>query len=324
MNWVTVLINHTILHHHDFLVTGGFDLNTTTELGSVFELVDGTVEHQTDGWQDSVFKHEGNVTVGFKLTSVDGLSELVLGTQDGVGFDGGLDGRHHHGFGHDWLLGGLDGGFQTGFEVWRHLSPEGTDNGTLRLELGRSNPVAGVVSTCKRDCSLGWAVWIHCIVDGFHTERQLRGDGLHQRTDEQTVVLGTGDVWVQSLQLDGEVAGLVLVFQLAHRWLAVCQLQRHLGGDVLIPGIVQSTGQREFVIDGTLDQRLVVCDDRCERVGRQVAADGKAMCNLEHWVHCKRLVDIGLQTGELVQAQKHILGDLLVDVFHHTRVDQVE
>ncbi|KAH3670078.1 hypothetical protein OGATHE_002891 [Ogataea polymorpha] len=296
---------------------------TAADVGCVLDLVDGGAEQQSDRWQDSVFEHERNLALGVHLAPVDGLSELVFGTKGGVSVDDGLVNRLHQ-LVQSWLHACLHSGFDTGLDVFGNLSPKRGHQSTLGLQLSRSNPVASVVSSDKRQSRVTWNAWLERGVDRFHTERQLWSDALQDGAHHHTFVRVVQKVRIEGLEVQREVVGLVVVLDLAHWLLTMGQLESQLRGAVLVPAVVESSCQRELVVNGTLEESLLITDHSRERICWELAADRETMRDLENGVHGESLADVGPQSAELHLVQKHILGNLLVDVLHCSWVDQVQ
>ncbi|KAH3665826.1 hypothetical protein OGAPHI_004014 [Ogataea philodendri] len=248
---------------------GKLQRESATDVSGVLGLVDAGVEQQSDGWQDTVLQHERHKSLRVDLSSVNRLSELVLGSDGGVGLHNGLVNRLHQ-LVQSWLNTGLDSGLHTGLDVVGHFSPERGNQRTLGLQLSRRNPVAGIVSSDKRQCSVA-----------------------------RNTLLLVQEVRVQGLEVQRKVGGLVIVLDLTHWLLTMSQLESQLGNNVLVPAVVDSSGQRKLVVNSSLEESVFVTNHGGERVCWKLATNRKTVRNLEDRVHGERLTNVCSKSSEL-------------------------
>lgn len=325
-DWVTVGVDQALLHQHQLLVTGRLELQTNTQLGGVLGVVNLTREQDRNSWQDSLLHEDADLTEGVQLASEDRLAVLVLGTDGGLTFNNRLvtDWGTHQRVG-DWLNGGHQLGLQTGLDLVGDLSPEGTNKGTLSLDLCGGDPLAGVVTGKVADSRVRRDRHGLSGVHGLQTNGELRSQRLQQGGNGNTRETAVQQGWIQGLEVNREVVGVVVLLQLAHDWLAVGNLQGDLQDVVLVPAVVDFSAEREVVIDVTLDKEVLLSVQGTEGIWWQsIRAHGQGVGGLESWVQRKRLVQVGTQTGEKVLTEEDITVHLLGDILDGAWVDQTQ
>lgn len=319
---VAVGVNHTVLHQEYLLITGSLNLQTSTHLGRLLEVVNLTSEHDREHRHDFLLQEHRGLTSGVDLASEDGGTVLVLGTQGGNT----LNDRFELGTKRcaDRSHTGGDLSLQTSLDVLGNLSPEGTNKSTLALDLGGSNPVAGVVTGKVTDSTVWRKRGVLSGEGGLDTHSKLLGQGLQQGANGNTGE-STGQVQgVQGLEVDGKVVGVVVLLQLAHGRLAVSNLQSHLGDIVFVPAVVDLTRNGELVVDVTLGEHVFTGVQSRECIRGQVAANGEGVGGLESWVEREGLVQVGTQTLKEVLVQEDVTVNLLGKVLHGTWVGQTQ
>lgn len=319
---IAVGVHHSVLHQEYLLVTSGFDLQTSTHLGGLLEVVNLTCKHDRKHRHDLLFQENGGLTGGVDLASEDSGTVFVFGTHGGdtlndrfkLSTERCADGSHASG----------NLGLQTSLDVFGHLSPESTHKSTLTLDLSSGNPVTSVVAGEVADGTVWGKRGVLSGEGGFDTNGELLGQRLQQRANGDTGK-GTRQVQrVQGLEVDGEVVGVVVLLQLAHCGLAMSNLQSHLGHIVLVPAVVDLTRHGKLIVDVTLGKHVLTGVQGRECIRGQVTTDGKGMGGLESRVEREGLVQVGTQTLEEVLVQEHVTVHLLGEVLNSAGVGQTQ
>lgn len=311
------------------LLAASLKLETKTKSGSRFGVVNLARKDDRDDGEHAALKETRHLTVGVNLATEDGLAELVLGTNGGGSVNGGSLGSGATGASHETGgslgVGETNGGLDTSLDLVSHAAVEGGIDGALGLELGSGNPVAGSVATGEGDSGVWGVLGGLGRVDGLKTDGELGGNGLQERSNTDTGECAVKDGGVESLEVDGVVGSLEVVFELQHGGLAIGDLHVGLGDGVFGPAVVKSTGQGKVIVDIALEKSIIrgIKGGKAVR-GHDGGAEREGVRDLEGWVHGEGLGEVGAQTCEEVVVEKDVLSDLLGEILHGARVGQVE
>ena len=208
-------------------------------------------KRQHDRRGDPLLEQAAELAARVDLGAEGGHAEVVLGADLGDALL--LQGAAHEAArGHE-----RQGDVNAGLDLLREAAPVGRVEGALgRVELGRGDPVVGLVAGAVLDARVRRLRGRDALPDCLQAEGQPRRDGLQVAPDEDARQAAAQSRGVHHLERRGKVVARVLVFDLGHVLAAGGDLEGGLGDELVAPAVVEARRELALIVDVSLHEHL--------------------------------------------------------------------